>query len=90
MPEDAAALRREIDALNEDLLALLSQRGELVRRLAVLSRAGHAPEGRDLQREAAMLRALKARNAGPYAEAEVEAIFQAVFDASLALKTRTR
>lgn len=87
---DAAALRREIDALNEELLALLSRRGDLVCRIAALGKVGQAPEGRDPLREDAMLRALKARNEGPYSEAEIEAVFRAIFDASLALKSRAR
>mgnify|MGYP003593137838 FL=1 len=87
-PDELAGLRREIDAVNGELLDLLARRGELVRRLAALAARGQAPAGRDAAREAEMLARLRAENPGPYTGEEVEAVFRALFEASLALKRR--
>jgi chorismate mutase len=87
-PDELAGLRREIDAVNGELLDLLARRGELVRRLAALAARGQAPAGQDAAREAEMLARLRAENTGPYTGEEVEAVFRALFEASLALKRR--
>lgn len=88
--QKAGALRGEIDQINGRLLELLCERGERVLGLAALAREGQAPAGRDSEREEAMLTALKARNRGPFSDEEIEVIFRAIFEASLALKTRAR
>jgi chorismate mutase len=81
------AWRRDVDAVDRELLRLLQRRGDLVVRIARLKRqAGLA--ARDPDREGdilADLGALAAAEAGPYGPAAIVAIFRAVLDASLEL-----
>jgi len=63
--ESLAALRGEIDVINEQLLALIQQRGELVLEIARVKQAGGL-EGPDPEREADILRRLTAHTGGPF------------------------
>jgi chorismate mutase len=81
-------LRGEIDRLNAEILARIQQRAELVREISRLKRS-RGMEDRDLAREQAMLAQLFSTSPGPLEEPEIRAIFQAIFDASIALMSRT-
>jgi len=90
-PVDPALLRlrERIDRLNRDLLALVQQRGDLVLEVAALKDA-LGLDSYDPRREAEMLRELTARSVGPFSTPELEAIFKALFAASLELQRRRR
>jgi 3-deoxy-7-phosphoheptulonate synthase/chorismate mutase len=82
-------LRREIDGLNQRILALLQQRASVVLEIAELKHSqGFA--GYDPQRELEMLQGLTARASGPFGAAEVKEIFRSIFRASLDLQDETR
>jgi len=81
-------LRAEIDRLNLEILERIQRRAELVREISRLKKT-HGMEGRDRAREQAMLAQLFRMSPGPLEEAEIRAIFQAIFDASIALMSRT-
>ena len=61
MSDDIAPLRREIDALDDELLALLNRRADLARRIGALKQG--APAYRP-ERESEILRRVGERNPG--------------------------
>ncbi len=87
--ESLAALRGEIDVINEQLLALIQQRGELVLEIARLKRAGGL-EGPDPEREADILRRLAAHTEGPFGASAIRDIFKAILRASLDIQEEAR
>lgn len=80
--------RGEIDRLNAEILERIQQRAELVRQISRLKKS-HGMEDRDLAREQAMLSQLFGTSPGPLEEPEIRSIFQAIFDASISLMSRT-
>jgi chorismate mutase-like protein len=80
-------LREQIDSLNDQILALVQQRAEIVLEIARLKRE-QGLEGHDPQREEEMLRRLTAATMGPFGSAEIRAIFRAIFRSSLAIQHR--
>lgn len=76
------SLRARIDAVNLDLLALLSERARLAEEIGeIQSSLGQSQY--DPQREQEMLDALTAANAGPFDDATVKSLFKQVFQASM-------
>jgi chorismate mutase/prephenate dehydratase len=81
-------IRKQIDALDEQLIALLNQRADLVHEVGVVKRA----EGTEIyapEREELVLRSLVARNAehkGRLPAAAIRAIYREIMSASLALE----
>lgn len=86
---DLATLRRDIEIINDELLDLLSKRGELVRQVQELkSRDGiptHIPE-----REEAMLAHLVERNPGPFDDDGVRTLFKEIFSLSVSLMRKQK
>lgn len=80
-------LREQIDSLNDQILALVQQRAEIVLEIARVKRE-QGLEGHDPRREEAMLQRLTEAATGPFGPAEVRAIFRAIFRASLAIQNR--
>jgi 3-deoxy-7-phosphoheptulonate synthase/chorismate mutase len=84
-----AALRSEIDGVNEQILTLLQRRAQIVLQIADAKR--HLSlEGYDPRREADMLFTLTHKVNGPFGPAEIKAIFQSIFRASLDIQDRER
>lgn len=83
---ELAALRKRIDAIDEKLLALLCERGDLAKKVGEKKRKlgmdFHAPA-----REREVLARMVDENAGPYPDESIEAIFREVMSASLALES---
>ncbi len=78
------ALRQEIDALNLEILRLLSRRGEVA--LEVGRRKSELGlDGFDPVRESSMLAHLVEQNPGPFPDATVQKLFKEVFQATLDL-----
>lgn len=85
--EEILELRRRIDAVNERLLELLSERGALVRRIGEI-KTREGLEKFDPLRESEELEALLPRNPGPFPDATVRHLFTEIFRASLDLMER--
>lgn len=79
------ALRAEIDAIDDAMHDLLMRRAEVVARLAASRAKGSAIPLR-AGREAAVLRRLLARHAGPLAPARLVRIWREIFMASTAIQ----
>jgi chorismate mutase/prephenate dehydratase len=84
---DAAlrAVRARIDGVDERIQRLLNERAQLARRVgAAKSRAAQASAFYRPEREAQVLRAVRARNRGPLRDEEVVRLFREIMSACLA------
>lgn len=84
-PPDLAALRAEIDALDDALHELLMRRAEVVGRLAASRAKGAGPALRP-GREAAILRRLLARHAGPFPRAALVRLWRELLNGTTAIQ----
>ena len=82
-----AELRREIDALDDQLLAAANRRAALAREIGALK--GGAPAYRP-EREAEILRRMAGANPGPLPAEAVSGIFRVVISACRGMETTTR
>ncbi|MER3554851.1 MAG: chorismate mutase [Meiothermus sp.] len=79
------ALRKQVDGINRQLLALLSERGKLVTEIGrIQTEIGMAHY--DPKREDEMLAYLEAENPGPYPAATIKSLFKEIFKASMNLE----
>ncbi len=78
-------LRREIDRINRELLALLSERGRIAAEIGRIQTALGLPHY-DPLRESEMLDALTRENPGPFPAETIKKLFKEIFKASLALE----
>jgi chorismate mutase/prephenate dehydratase len=79
------ALRAEIDALDEQLQALINRRAQLAQRVGISKHAaGHTVDFYRPDREAQVLRAALARNRGPLRNEEIARLFREIMSACLA------
>ena len=83
------ALRGEIDDVNEQLLALLQRRAEIVLEIAQLKRATGL-EAHDPGREEDMLHRLTARRSGPFGPSAIRDIFKSILRASHEIQEQAR
>ena len=79
-----ARLRESLDAINQELLALLEQRGRLVHEVMKIKREYSLP-AHDPERERRMTEALLDRSSGVYPRASLERVFTSIFEVSRAL-----
>ena len=87
--EEIQGLRRRIDALDDELLRILSQRAELAIRVGrVKRRTGLAAKSSD--RERAILRRITSANEGPLDNSTVRRIFQLIVQESRRTAIRER
>ncbi len=87
MSEDIAALRAQIDSLDRDLLALISRRAGLARRVGDLKQG--VPVYRP-EREAQILRRAAEENPGPLSAERVTGIFREVISACRGMEQEIR
>lgn len=80
------AIRREIDRLDAELLALMSRRAELAKKVAEIKDGDGSEHYYRPDREAEVLRSLVAGNAGPLQSGQVSRIFQEIMSACRALQ----
>jgi 3-deoxy-7-phosphoheptulonate synthase/chorismate mutase len=80
-------LRKRIDALNREILALLQNRAEVVAQIGRLKRSSGLATY-DPTREEAMVRDLLGQPGGPFGATHIRAVFDAIFRASLDLQRR--
>jgi chorismate mutase / prephenate dehydratase len=89
MATDIASLRSRIDALDLELLGLLSSRAALADEVGAIKRAEGSPVFRP-EREAQVIAALAAANPGPLRAEHIAAIWREVMSACRALESPTR
>ncbi len=75
-------LREQIDALNLEILELLSRRGQIAKRIGALQTAIGSSQY-DPKRELEMLQALTDANKGPFDDGTVKSLFKSIFQASM-------
>ncbi|MGH8149054.1 MAG: prephenate dehydratase [Steroidobacteraceae bacterium] len=84
-PQSLELARRRIDALDERLQGLLSERARLAQGVGISKHAsGRLVDFYRPEREAEVLRKVKARNKGPLSDAEVLRLFREIMSACLA------
>jgi chorismate mutase/prephenate dehydratase len=85
MSEELKKLRTEIDAIDEQILKLLSRRAEHAHAIGQLKEGGvvYRPE-----REAQVLRSVKEKNPGPLSGESVARLFREIMSACLALERK--
>lgn len=83
MSDPLSELRRRIDAIDDELLRLISERARLAREAGQLKQGNHVyrPE-----REAQILSRMKAKNPGPLSSESVQRLFREIMSACLALE----
>lgn len=79
-----ARLRQSLDAVNQELLALIEKRGRLVHEVMKIKR-GYSLPVHDPERERRMTEALLDRSSGVYPRASLERVFTTLFEVSRAL-----
>ncbi len=84
-----AELRAGIDATDDELLRLLNQRAELVRKVADLKTAASVPFYVP-SRERQITERLAAANPGPFPTESIRSVFQEIMSACLTLEKRVR
>lgn len=81
-----AELREKIDAIDSQLLGLISSRAKCAGEIAEVKGGGDDAIYYRPEREAQILRAVKAANVGPLADEEVARLFREIMSACLALE----
>lgn len=82
-----APIRAKIDAIDEQILALISERARLAQEVARVKRAaGEVSDFYRPEREAEILRRVKANNPGPLPDEAVQCLFRELMAACLALQ----
>ncbi len=85
VPADLAALRARIDAVDEQLHALINTRAQLAKSAGISKRSdGHTVDFYRPEREAQVLRQALARNRGPLRNEEIVRLFREIMSACLA------
>jgi len=77
-------LREQIDAVDEQIQALISQRAQLAQQVAVAKGDGTAIDYYRPEREAQVLRGVVERNDGPLSSEEITRLFREIMSACLA------
>jgi len=87
MSEDKLkAVRDRIDALDEQIQALINERAACAQAVAALKNGGDAASFYRPEREAKILRKILARNSGPLSGEEMARLFREIMSACLALE----
>jgi chorismate mutase/prephenate dehydratase len=89
MPRTLAELRQDIDAVDQQLIALLNRRASLANEVGELKRAEGSPVFRP-EREAQVINGLQAANPGPLKSANVATIWREIMSACRALEAPQR
>ena len=87
--ESVADLRRQLDAIDREILAAVNRRAELAQGIGRVKQDGKQCIF-DPQREAEVLNRLAADNRGPLADDSVRSIFREVISAARAIQSPTR
>ncbi|PWI58894.1 bifunctional 3-deoxy-7-phosphoheptulonate synthase/chorismate mutase [Sulfoacidibacillus thermotolerans] len=82
-------LRNELDEINDELLALLSRRADIVQRIGQIKHA-RGMLTFDPEREKEQLDRLVAQNPGPFSDGAIRHLFKQIFQVSLGLQEEQR
>lgn len=89
--EELSSWRQKIDALDEQMLTLLSERAQMARRIAAIKQAcGEGGHYHRPEREAQVMRRLLSTNQGPLPNEAIARIYREVMSACLALERPLR
>jgi chorismate mutase / prephenate dehydratase len=88
--EKLKAIRERIDALDEQIQALISERAACAKAVAALKNGGDTASFYRPEREAEILRRILARNQGPLSSEEMARLFREIMSACLALEQPLR
>src|SRR5271170_1067918 len=83
-------LRQRIDAVDDEILGLLTERAKLVDEVASVKRASPAPRFHDPERERRVLDRLMAKGAGRFPRDAIRAVFREIMSACLSLEEPLR
>ncbi len=86
MTDDLSKLRERIDALDEQIQSLLTERAELAQVVAQTKNRSDDNNFYRAEREAQVLRAVKERNTGPISDEEMARLFREIMSACLAVE----
>lgn len=89
LPGDLAALRQEIDSIDDELLACLHRRATLVHDVAAWKRA-HAQPFYVPDRERQVIERLQRASQGPFPGEAIRAVFSEIMSACLSLEERLK
>lgn len=87
MTDKLTPLREQIDAIDAQILDLLSRRGKIAQEVGHVKAETNAPVFRP-EREAQVLRGVAARNPGPLKDRDVQTIFREIMSSCRALEKR--
>ncbi|WP_312516241.1 prephenate dehydratase [Massilia sp.] len=87
MTDKLKPLREQIDAIDAQILQLLSQRGKVAQEVGHVKAETNAPVFRP-EREAQVLRGVAERNPGPLLDRDVQTIFREIMSSCRALEKR--
>lgn len=87
MTDKLKPLREQIDAIDAQILQLLSQRGKVAQEVGHVKAETNAPVFRP-EREAQVLRGVAERNPGPLMDRDVQTIFREIMSSCRALERR--
>lgn len=86
--EQLGKIRTEIDSIDQQLLALISQRARCAQRVAEIKlQAGNQTQFYRPEREASILTQIQQHNLGPLPDAEVARLFREIMSSCLALES---
>lgn len=86
MTDDLSKLRERIDALDEQIQSLLTERAEVAQVVAQTKNKSDDNNFYRAEREAQVLRAVKERNTGPISDEEMARLFREIMSACLAVE----
>lgn len=86
MADDLSKLRERIDALDEQIQSLLSERARIAQEVAQAKNKSADNNFYRAEREAQVLRKVKERNTGPLSDEEIARLFREIMSACLALE----
>lgn len=89
MSEDSQlkAIREKIDAIDEKIQALISERASYAKQVAKTKQEAGSPDYYRPEREAEVLRQILARNEGPVSDDEMARLFREIMSVCLALES---
>lgn len=86
MSDELKAMRKRIDALDEQIQALITDRARIAQQVAQAKQQSGDATFYRAEREAEVLRNVKARNSGPLSDEEITRLFREIMSACLALE----
>lgn len=86
MSDELKSMRNRIDALDQQIQALITERAKIAQQVAQTKQESGDTTFYRAEREAEVLRNVKARNTGPLSDEEITRLFREIMSACLALE----